>query len=245
MKAYIQTDKHGDYYNVNAFVANQGFVALGWETEKFISLEEIKEFNPEDVLVGGIANVRSRLKNLGRPHSGIEIDYPTELRSYLGRKLWESTVEDLVEDESNWNVFIKPKSETKKFAGKVVRSYNDFIGLVDHSNPTPIWCSEIVHFITEWRCYIRYGTIWDIRQYKGAWDSKIDLSIVENAIRDFKSSPIAYALDFGIDENSVMKLVEVNDGHSLGSYGMEAVKYARFLSARWAEMAGVRDMGEF
>jgi hypothetical protein len=67
MKAYIQTDKQGNHYNVNAFIANQGFVALGWETEKFMTEEEIKEFNPEDVLVGGIANVRNRLKKLGRP----------------------------------------------------------------------------------------------------------------------------------------------------------------------------------
>ncbi|MFD0589275.1 ATP-grasp domain-containing protein [Paenibacillus sp. GCM10027627] len=25
--------------------------------------------------------------------------------------------------------------------------------------------------MTEWRCFIRYGEILDVRQYKGAWDS--------------------------------------------------------------------------
>jgi hypothetical protein len=47
------------------------------------------------------------------------------------------------------------------------------------------------------------------------------------------SIEIAYSLDFGIDENNIMKLVEVNDGHSLGSYGISAINYAKFLSARW------------
>jgi hypothetical protein len=34
MKTYIQTDKTGDYYNVNAFVAATGFKALGFEVLK-------------------------------------------------------------------------------------------------------------------------------------------------------------------------------------------------------------------
>ncbi len=245
MKAYIQTDKLGNYYNVNAYVANEGFQTLGWETEKYFSIEDITDKDLESLVVGGIGNVRKRLEQFGIDRPLNEIDYPKELEKYLGRKVWVSTIEEIFENEQNWNVFIKPKKETKKFVGKVVKSYKDFIGIVDKENPTEIWCSEIVHFKTEWRCFIRYGEILDIRQYKGVWDSKLDLAVINNAVKDFKNSPAAYALDFGLDENNTMKLVEVNDGHSLGTYGINAVNYAKFLSARWAELTKTKDYADF
>jgi ATP-grasp domain, R2K clade family 3 len=245
MKAYIQTDKSGNYFNVNAYVANDGFQTLGWETEKYFSVDDIQDNDPAHLVVGGIGNVRKRLVQLGIERTLGEIDYPEELRKYLGRKVWVSTIEDLLSDEAHWNVFIKPKTETKKFTGKVVRAYKDFIGLVDKDKPTEIWCSEMVHFKTEWRCFIRYGEILDIRQYKGAWDAQLDLSVIKNAVDDYTSAPAAYALDFGIDENNTMKLVEVNDGHSLGTYGLGATNYAKFLSARWAQLTNTRDYAYF
>jgi ATP-grasp domain, R2K clade family 3 len=245
MKAYIQTDKIGNYVNVNAFIANEGFIKLGYETEKFYNLDEIPTTDPEIIIVGGITNVRQRLIQLGIKNNAIPTDYPEELGQYLGRKVWKSTIEAIFQDESKWGIFIKPKDETKKFTGKVVQEYRDFIGLVDNNHPTIIWCSEITHFITEWRCYVRYGKILDIRQYKGAWDSKIDVSVVKNAINDFITAPSAYALDFGIDENGSMKLVEVNDGYSLGSYGMNSINYAKILSARWAQMTNTKDYIDF
>jgi hypothetical protein len=245
MKAYIQTDKTGNFYNVNAFIANEGFDLLGWETQKYFLVDEIEDNDPETLVVGGIGNVRKRLKRLGIENPLNDIDYPSELTNYLGRKVWASTIEDLFDNQQNWNVFIKPKNDTKKFVGKVVKEYKDFIGLVDKNNPTEIWCSEIVNFKTEWRCFIRYNSILDIRQYKGLWDSKLDLNIIQNAVDDFKNSPNAYALDFGIDEHNKMKLVEVNDGHSLGSYGISSTNYAKFLSARWAELTKTKDYANF
>ena len=245
MKAYIQTDKFGNYYNVNAYVANDGFQTLGWETQKYFSVEEITDNNPESLIVGGIGNVRKRLKQFGIEKPSTEIDYPKELEKYLGRKVWTSTIEELFNNNQNWNVFIKPMKETKKFVGKVIKEDKDFIGLVDEENPTEIWCSELVNFKTEWRCFIRYGKILDIRQYKGVWDSKLDLEVIQNAVEDFKNSPAAYALDFGIDENNVMKLVEINDGHSLGTYGISSINYAKFLSARWAELTNTKDYADF
>lgn len=245
MKAYIQTDKTGNFYNVNAYVANDGFQTLGWETQKYFSIDEITDNDPETLIVGGIGNVRKRLKQFGIDRPSNEIDYPKELEKYLGRNIWASTIEEIFDNNKNWNVFIKPKTETKKFVGKVFKEYKDFIGLIDNDNPTEVWCSEIVNFRTEWRCFIRYGEILDIRQYKGLWDSKIDLAIVKNAVEDFISSPASYALDFGIDENNTMKLVEINDGHSLGTYGISGTNYAKFLSARWAELTKTKDYANF
>ncbi|MGM0710309.1 ATP-grasp domain-containing protein [Brevibacillus parabrevis] len=241
MRAYIQANKNGEFYNVNAFIAFEGFTSLGWEIAKFRDINEVKEDNPEDIVVGGIGNVRRRLEMLGIERNRGEIDYPDSLSHYFGRKIWTTTIQQLLENKQDWNVFVKPKDITKKFAGKVIKEYKDFIGLIEQDKDTNIWCSEIVDFVTEWRCFIRYGEILDVRQYKGAWDSKLDLDVIKSAVNDFVDAPASYGLDFGIDRDGNMKLVEVNDGHSLGTYGIAPVNYAKFLSARWSELTGTKD----
>lgn len=241
VRAYIQVNQDGMFYNVNAFIAYEGFASLGWEIVKFNDIQEVDEKNPEHIVVGGIGNVRKRLELLGLERRKGEIDYPPSLSKYYGRKIWSTTIQDIFANPQNWNVFIKPKDTTKKFAGKVVREYKDFIGLVEENEDTTIWCSEIVDFKTEWRCFIRYGQILDIRHYKGAWDSTLDVSEVQRAVKDFVDAPAAYGMDFGIDQYGHMKLVEINDGHSLGSYGISSLNYAKFLAARWSELSGTTD----
>jgi hypothetical protein len=36
-------------------------------------------------------------------------------------------------------------------------------------------------------------------------------------------------------------LIEINDGYSIGSYGLFSADYARLLASRWAQMTGARD----
>jgi len=235
LKAYIQTDKNGEFYNVNAFIAYEGFKHFGFEIEKYFDINNIKDKIPEDIIVGGIGNVRRRIELLGIERKQKEIDYPEELEKYLNRKIWKTTLEEVLQ-QKHFNIFIKPDIDTKKFAGKVFKNELDFIGLIDENHPTKVLCSEIVNFKTEFRCFIRYKEILDIRRYKGDLDNSIDLETVINAISDFKSQPKSFALDFGITENNKTVLVEVNDGHSLGSYGISSQNYAKFLSARWSEL---------
>ncbi|MCA4791768.1 ATP-grasp domain-containing protein [Myroides odoratimimus] len=244
MRTYIQTDKEGNYYNVNAFIANEGFKHFGYETIKYVDVEDIVDTNPEDIVVGGIGNVRRRLKNIGIDLDLTGIDYPQELRKYLKREIWTSTLEEILE-QKRFGIFVKPDVETKKFAGKVFNSELDFIGLIDEGKPTVVLCSELVDFKAEYRCFIRYRDILDIRRYKGDWDKVIDVEVVRQAIADFDNQPNAYALDFGVTETGDTVLVEVNEGHSLGSYGLSAQQYAKFLSARWAEMTGTVDYLSF
>jgi hypothetical protein len=244
MKAYIQTDKRGEFYNVNAFIANEGFKNFGFEIEKFVDADEISNKNPENIIVGGIGNVRKRLQNLNIIRENKEIDYPEELKPFLKRKIWTSSINEIF-NKKEWNIFIKPQTETKLFAGKVIKSEMDLLGLIDEENDIKIWCSELVNFKTEWRCFIRYNEILDIRRYKGDWDTKIDVKTVLSAINSFTSQPNSYALDFGLNENGEMFLVEVNDGHSLGTYGISSAHYAKFLSARWSELTETEDFLNF
>ncbi|WP_300486008.1 ATP-grasp domain-containing protein [Flavobacterium sp.] len=244
MKAFIQTHNDGEFYNVNAFIAYEGFKHFGFEIEKFHDVNHIEDTNPEHILVGGIGNVRKRLEMINIPRKTTEIDYPVELQHYLKRTIWKSTLEDVLQ-EKRFPVFIKPETETKKFPGKVFKTELDFVGLLDTDKPTSVLCSELISFKAEFRCFIRYQEILDIRHYKGDWNKTLDLEIVKAAIADFKSQPRAYALDFGVDENNATILVEVNDGHSLGSYGISATNYAKFLSARWSELTDTIDYLNF
>lgn len=244
MKAYIQTEQSGEFYNVNTFIAYEGFKKFGFEIKKFIDVDEILDKNPDDIIVGGIGSVRKRLQNLNILRQNKEIDYPEELEPFLKRKIWSSTINEIF-NKKEWNIFIKPQVETKLFAGKVIKNEMDFLGLIDNERDTQIWCSELVNFKTEWRCFIRYKEILDIRRYKGDWDTKIDINIVKDAISKFTLQPNSYALDFGIDENGEIFLVEVNDGHSLGTYGISSTDYAKFLSARWSELTQTKDYLNF
>jgi hypothetical protein len=58
-------------------------------------------------------------------------------------------------------------------------------------------------------------------------------------------APAAFSLDIGLTAAGQTVVVEVNDGHSLGAYGLMPLAYAKFLSARWAEMTGSEDYCKF
>jgi len=241
MKAYIQTENNGDYYNVNAFIAAVGFKSLGFEVLKYVNAEDVNENERDAIFVGGVGNVRARLEKLGITKED-EIEYPEELQEFLNRKVWTSTLNRVISEEQV-GVFIKPL-ETKLFQGKVINEFKDLIGL-NYEKEVEVWCSEVVDIVTEWRCFVRYEELLDVRYYKGNWDSKLDLSIVKDAISKYKSQPKSYCLDFGVDVSGKHYLIEVNDGHSLGSYGMGAISYAKFLSARWSELTETEDLLNF
>lgn len=245
MKAYIQTDTTGEFYNVNAFIAYEGLKNFGYEIEKFVDADEISDSNPENIIVGGIGNVRKRLKNLNIIRPDKEIDYPEELKPFLKRRIWESTINQIFADKNSWPIFIKPKTETKLFAGKVIQNEMDFLGIINEEKDIEVLCSELIDFKTEWRCFIRYKKILDIRRYKGNWDTKIDVKTVQTAIDSFITQPNSFALDFGVNEQGETILVEVNDGHSLGTYGLSSAHYAKFLSARWSELSQTEDYLNF
>lgn len=241
MKAYIQTNEEGDYHNVNAYTASVGFHSLGFEVIKYFDAEDVLNFEKDAIFVGGIGMVRKRLAHLGIEKQD-EIEYPTELRKFLKRRVWKSTLNEIIRNDQV-NIFVKPL-ETKLFTGKVIRAFKDYIGL-NYSEEVKVWCSEVVDIVTEWRCFVRYQELLDVRYYKGKWDSQLDIEIVQEAIETYTSQSASYCLDFGVDEIGEHYLIEVNDGHSLGTYGMGAISYAKFLSARWAELTQTEDYLRF
>lgn len=46
----------------------------------------------------------------------------------------------------------------------------------------------------------------------------------------------AYGIDFGVLADGDTALIELNDGFSLGSYGLDPAVYADLILARWTEL---------
>lgn len=106
---------------------------------------------------------------------------------------------------------------------------------------TEIICSEVIDFVSEWRCFVRYGEILDIRFYNGDPNKEYERKIIEASISDYEEAPAAYSLDFGVTTDGRTLLIEMNDGFAIGCYGLNEELYAKFLTARWAELVGVED----
>lgn len=242
MRPYIQS-KNGIPGGVNFFNAYQGFSEMGLECMLFSAADELASSRREDVVVGGLGVVQHALARFGvRPEP---IDYPEDLAGFLGRRVWTSTIDEVSCSPDAWPVFVKPIDDEKRFTGVVVRGTKDLVGCGTSGYNPRVYCSDPVNFIAEWRCFVRYGTVLDVRPYQGDWHACIDGSVVDAAVRSYTSAPAGYAMDFGVTDDGRTLLVEVNDGYALGCYGLQHNLYAKLLAARWAELVGVPDACPF
>ena len=242
MKVYIQSMSNHLPRSINFFNAYQGFHEMGFETIMFSIQEELQTSQLPDIVVGYVDTVRARLKDFGIVTP--EIDYPEELQQYLQRKIWHSKIDTINSHPEVWPVFVKPV-EDKKFTGIVVKSPKDLIGCGSCYDNADVICSEVISIKAEWRVFVRYNGILDVRPYKGDWHLHFNPAIIEQCVAEYSEAPAGYAIDFGVTDKGQTILIEVNDGYALGSYGLFYLDYAKLLSARWAELTGTQDECNF
>lgn len=144
------------------------------------------------------------------------------------------------------DVFVKPFDEVKKFTGALLSELQK--GNIDISDNYPVYFSEPVKFIAEWRYYILNHQIVGAGRYDDGEDEvpTPDMSLIQQAVDLMKlnGSPAGYALDFGVLDTGETALIEANDGYALGYYkgddantSCSAVNYANLLTARWLELS--------
>lgn len=220
----------------NTFTAQEGFRERGVETVPYYGfgdIDTLDDLGPEVGLVGYVGDVQNALKKLGKPLPQ-PMDYPDELRWWLGRKVWKTTLGEarrLVEP-----TFIKPAEEEKLFTGFIWRGAGiEAVRVATCPDETIVWCSEVVEFVSEYRVYVKDDQILGVHLYKGSWSKQLDRWAVETAVDQYKSSPRAYCLDFGVTDANLPKLVEANDAYALGNYGLPSALYAQLIEARWEE----------
>lgn len=238
MRVFIKTGINGFPETETNYNAWQGFQELGFRPLFYSNEKELSGCTPNDLIVGGVGTIVRKLKGYGIQIP--EYDYPEELSRFLGRRIWNDTMAGVLSKQEQWPVFVKPVRD-KAFVGFVLRSEKDIAGRRQIRPDEPVLCSEPVSFDTEWRAFVRYGKIWDVRPYRGDWHRHFDPEVPEQAVKAFKSAPAGYAIDIGVTEKGQTLPVEINDGFALGCYGADPVQYARTLSARWCELVGIRD----
>lgn len=167
MRVFLRRDAGGDYPSVNFAVAAQGFQEMGWELVGHQSIPAVLPgLRREDVVVDFVDESREALEHLGIDLPPVPT-YPEALRPFLGRRLWTATIDRIAAAPEQWPVFVKPRDDSKKFTGVLVRGVGDLVGCGDPAGDTPVWCSEPVRLLREWRCFVYYGKILDVRPYKG------------------------------------------------------------------------------
>ena len=57
--------------------------------------------------------------------------------------------------------------------------------------------------------------------------------------------PVACSIDIGVTSENKTILIECNDAYALGSYGLVDFRYAKFTSARWAQILEREDEFDF
>ena len=243
MNLYTEKLVRGEAANISFYAALEAFHNMGFEIHEVNTFTNL-EIKEDHIFLGSIQFMHQALAFLQIPIP-VPFDYPDSLHEFFGRKIYPSTISRISGNPELWKVFIKPRGTLKSFTGRVVRSTADLMGTSNYEADTPIWVSEPVHFIAEWRTFVRYGEVLGVRQYKGDWRKNYDHRIIENAVIAFTDAPKAYALDFGLTADGRLLIVEANEGYSIGSYGLFYVDYAKLLETRWCELTGQDDLCQF
>jgi hypothetical protein len=152
--------------------AVMGFNDLGMKIVPFYGFGDIEadvDCGPEALVSGYIGDVRTALKKLGLPLPP-ELDYPKELRDFYGREIWEGTLQEAKQwPLSDGPVFVKPTTQ-KLFTGLVWHGTKaNRLTLATYDDDTPVFMSQVVNFISEFRCYILDGKVLDVKRYKGTY----------------------------------------------------------------------------
>ena len=197
----------------------------------------------ETFICGDMVAMHGAMKQLG-----IEVpipdDFPAVLEPFLKRRVWRSTVSALEAAlDQGRETFAKPAGRSKVFTGRVFGSPYDRSYLSGISRREPIWCSEVVDWISEYRVYVIESEIVSIDYYWGDRSVPVSLSTVQEAVKLYScsgKSPVAYGIDFGVLSSGETALVEANDGYALGAYSINATDYTRLLLARWRQLLDSR-----
>ena len=142
-------------------------------------------------------------------------DYPVELRKFMGRNVWKDTINSINTHPEKWGV------------------------------------CDVIAPKMEWRGFIIYDELVDIRPYRGDYHYHFDAEVVDQiveAFRTIRERPMGGSLDFAvIEKNGKLQTVflEMNDGYSLGSYGLVPIQYAKLVSARWSQLLNRTDEFDF
>jgi len=223
MKIWAKIRENGEYHSHNIAHAVFGFREMGAEIVKYNTIDEIYQWVTRDDIVLDYIDQCNTIFNKFNVKPDVP-DYPEQLKAFLGRRIWTDTINSIASNQEKWSAgyFVKPFRE-KAFTGKVISSIADLVGCGNHSENYEVYVSEPVNIMAEWRCFILYDKIIDIRPYgadilKGnsnSWKYHYNPQIVEDMFNSFlkwEDRPIACSMDIAvINTDTPVKILRDND----------------------------------
>lgn len=214
-------------------------IPIAYAYEKSVARGFFK-FAPTDLVSGSIQFMQHAVRGYGKTLSE-HTPYPKCLEHLLYRKVRRlntlKSAKALL--DKGERLFIKPAG-WKLFTGFVAEHSDDF-RFNGTSGQAPVFTSEVVTWLSEWRVYVANGEVLDIRFADHGGDRSIRPSrgIIAGAVKCFTKAgaPAGYAIDFGVLSTGETALVEVNDGFSIGAYDhVTAQTYWAVIQARWQQL---------
>lgn len=236
---YINNQKF--YHSHNISQAVHGFKEMGFEIADYQTIDEIYQWVTKDDIVLDYINQCLTIFDKFGKHPHLE-DYPVVLSKYLKRVIWKDNINSINSNPDKWGVFVKPVKE-KAFTGKVINGPADLVGCGSCYENYEVYCSQVLNIKREWRGFYYYDKLIDLRPYSGDWHYNYNPLVISEAIEDFNTwedRPVACSLDFAVIEDAGGEqhtiFLEANDAYALGCYGLDPLKYAKLISARWSQI---------
>ena len=249
MIIYAKIRENGEYHSQNISHATAGFREMGAEIKKYHVIDEIYDaVTREDIVVDYIDQVQTIMRKFGV--TPVCEDYPKQLYPFMGRKIWMDHINSINSNPEKWGIFVKPVKD-KAFTGRVIREPRDLIGCGSCYEDYEVICSEIVDIKREWRGFVIYDELVDIRPYKGDYHYHYNAKVVDQVMEAFRripDRPMGCSIDFAVvckDGTEQTIFLEMNDGYALGNYGLTSISYAKLISARWSQLLDRKDEFDF
>jgi len=245
MRAYLQKEI-GEWAFDFVFTSKQAAIDLGYE---IVACDTVKGFDfnhpniDEDICIGSVEFTEMFFeaceveipKYVGYPESLID-NY-----DIMGRMVSECKVSDMIDYE--YPYFIKPSKEVKLFTGDVITNdsqMNIFRDYYNVTDDTDVYVSEIVDFVSEYRCFVHNGELKGIQYYSGDFTVFPQIEVINTIKRVYEeglsTKLSAYTIDVGVLSTCETVLVELNDMWAIGAYGFDPEMYVRMVASRFKEI---------
>jgi hypothetical protein len=215
-------------------------VPVRWfEPHQLFSVE--LPLSPSEPVIGSVECVSAALAQLGAAVPEPDY-YPACLQHHLHRQVARTTAGDVRARLLAGETLFAKSHAWKRLTGCVLCP-SDVDSLSALPADEPLWVSEPVEFLAEFRAYALGDRVLGVCQYGEGED--VVLTPEQRALIDAALAHLvqacpraAYVVDWGLLADGRLALVEVGDAWAVGLYaGLAAQAYAECLLARWREMA--------
>ena len=163
----------------------------------------------------------------------INIPKCLQKRYFTNRFIDEITITDELKETTkntfHLDLFVKDKNKIKSEINGIYKN-----GYQDVPNGDYI-VSYLVNFISEWRIFVFFFFILDIRYYIGDYRELPNERLIKEMISMYSenNAPKAYTLDVGVMDNKQTAIIEIHDFFSCGLYGFVETRKLPYMFWRW------------